>query len=778
MIFQNSIWEPVAVSEETIIKYSTIFQTEPLITKMLLDRGLKTREEAIRFFSPSLDALHDPFLLTDMDQAVTRIRKAVAGKEQIWLYGDYDVDGITSISILIHYFRSLGIKVQYYIPDRQDEGYGISVTGLDSIKAAGGTLVITVDCGITAVSEAEYAREIGLDLVITDHHECQETLPSAIAVVNPKREGYPFKMLAGCGVAFKLVQALAGDDFEVFYPKVIDILALGTIADIVPLADENRIFAKLGLAQMERSENAGIKALIKEANLEKKEVNAGHIGFVIAPRINASGRIGNPKIAVELLTTPHFGKAIKIAKELSALNAERQAREREIVEDAETYILKNIDLDRERVLIVVGRNWHTGIIGIVASKLSEKYSRPTVILNLEDDLAKGSARSIEGISIFEVLSQFKHLFLKFGGHEQAAGLTLKAEDVPKLKTELMAYGATSMPNYLLKLKKTVNGELTPKMVTHKLLDEIDQLKPFGVGNPRPQFAFKNLIIDDFTRIGKQQNHLKLIVNDGIRIYDALAFNQGDLTAYFRKNDRVHMLLYLEKNSFMGVETIQFMIRDMVKNRMPLSAYLLQKISEAEAAYLTSEKNIAINGKFTKIQDFDIIFSSGQALPLLIYNQEGLIRFKDYVFSENRYNYTVHFNMLNALEQREGYVDVVFMPLSEATSALMTGYVLEDALRAQTLAALIPDRDDVALIYKRIGSIEEIAVEKLAAHVNMHLTKCLLGLKLLEEMALFNVERQGALMKFHKMPRPEQKVDIEQIPLYRHLMDEWRDLSRY
>jgi single-stranded-DNA-specific exonuclease len=214
MIFQNSIWEPVEVSEETIIKYSAIFQTEPLITKMLLDRGLKTREEAVRFFSPALEALHDPFLLADMQPAVTRIHEAIAAREQIWLYGDYDVDGITSISILIHYFKSLGLKVNYYIPDRQDEGYGISTAGLDAIKAAGGTLVITVDCGITAVAEADYAREIGLDLVITDHHECQETLPNAIAVVNPKREGYPFKMLAGCGVAFKLVQALAGDAFK------------------------------------------------------------------------------------------------------------------------------------------------------------------------------------------------------------------------------------------------------------------------------------------------------------------------------------------------------------------------------------------------------------------------------------------------------------------------------------------------------------------------------------------------------------------------------------
>lgn len=775
MIFQNNIWENQTVSQTDIKHYSNLFNTEPLITKLLLDRGLKSRQEVEAFLWPSMNDLHNPFLLKDMGLAVDRIQEAISKGEKICLYGDYDVDGITSISILIHYFRSLNIEVDYYIPDRHDEGYGISKVGLETLKNRGIQLVITVDCGITAVDEASYAIDLGLDLIITDHHECQEILPNAIAVINPKIEGYPFTMLAGCGVAFKLVQALSGDGFEAFYPQVIDILALGTIADIVPLYDENRVFARLGLAQMQSSNHPGIRALLKEANLLGKEVNAGHIGFVIAPRINASGRIGNPKIAVELLTTKDESKASEIAKMLSDLNSERQAREREIVEEAERYIKGHIDLSKERVLLVVGQDWHTGIIGIVASKLSEKYSRPTVILNIEGDLAKGSARSIDGISIFEILSHFKHLFMKFGGHDQAAGLTLKAKDLSTLKSELIKLGETVLPNYRLKLRKSVSGLLTPQMVSFKLLDEIDQLKPFGVGNPRPQFVFEDLIIDDYARIGKQQNHLKIVVNDGIRIYDALAFNRADLSQYLRKNDRVHMLLYLERNNFMGVETIQFMIRDIIKNRMPLSDYMTMQMAQAEATFLLAEQTVKHDLKFTIIEDFDIIFNTEKIKPLFIYSQAALMRFKDFVFAHNTYNYTIHFNEMNDNERQDGFVDVVYMPLSNIDYGHESAFVIKDALEKQSFAALVPDRVDVVNLYKRIES--EIDVLSLAEAANISATKCLLGLKLIEEMGFYTFMSKGSLLEATPVPKPKEKVDIETMPTYRHLMDHWRKLSQ-
>lgn len=773
MIFQSNIWHPIEVPEDSIYKYSEVFKTEPLITKLLLQRGFKTFNEVNTFLNPSIEGLHDPFLLKDMSKAVSRIKTAIDKGERIWIYGDYDVDGITSISILIHYLRSLNLEADFYIPDRHDEGYGISREGLDFIKSEGGELVITVDCGITAVEQVAYANGIGLDVIITDHHECQEILPEALAVINPKRGGYPFEMLAGCGVAFKLVQALAGDQFFKFYKSVIDIVALGTIADIVPLNDENRVIAKLGLDVMPKTKHLGIRALLSEANLKNKEVNAGHIGFVIAPRINASGRIGNPKIAVELLTTKDERRAFEIARSLSELNTERQARERDIVEEAENYIAHHINLDVEKVLLVVGRDWHTGIIGIVASKLSEKYSRPTVILNIENGEAKGSARSINGISIFEVLSTFKDLYTKFGGHEQAAGLSLPAENVSKLKERLIAYGAKHLPAYRLKIQKSVDGELSPKMVTHKLLDEIEQLKPFGVGNPRPQFVFKDLLIEDFKILGKQQNHLKLIVNDGVRVYDAMAFNQGHLGKFFRRNDHVHMLLYLEKNNFMGVETIQFMMRDLIKNRMPLADEVYQKMAMAEATYLSQEAIRIIPPKFTKIEDFDIIFSRKSDDVLCIFSPQGLMQFKEFVYKDNLYNYAIHFNQLDESLRRPNCIDVIYMPLHGAISDIAKGYVFDEALESKTLAGLIPNRNDVAYLYKVIDRDNEMTLEKMATSANMSQTKCLLSLALLKEMSLYAYEFKGAYIHLTKLPKPAQKVDIEQIPLYRHLIDCWR-----
>ena len=417
MIFQNTIWNYTGENLIEIQRFAELINQPPLIAKLLLERGLSSPAEVERFMNPKIEHLRDPFLMQDMRLAVDRIEKAIQQQEHIWIYGDYDVDGITSIAILMKYFEYRGNPASFYIPDRQDEGYGISEVGLKNIQEMGGTLVITVDCGITAIEQAIYSKNIGLDLIITDHHEFHGEVPDAIAVVNPKREGYPFKMLAGCGVALKLVQALAGDDFRDFHEQIIDIAALGTVADIVPLIDENRIITSLGLSRMTDTKNPGIQALISEAMLVGKEVNSGHIGFVIAPRINASGRIGNPSIAVNMLIEKDYFKALEIAKKLSLLNTDRQMQEREIMEAAEAYIKSYINLDKEKIMLVVGNNWHTGIIGIVASKLSDKYSRPTVILNSDGEYAKGSARSIDGISIYDVLYQFKDLFEKFGGHE-------------------------------------------------------------------------------------------------------------------------------------------------------------------------------------------------------------------------------------------------------------------------------------------------------------------------------------------------------------------------
>ncbi|MCA0386662.1 MAG: single-stranded-DNA-specific exonuclease RecJ [Firmicutes bacterium] len=771
MIFQKAIWTSPRISEEDVHDQSTRFGVEPLIMKLLVDRGIESEEAIQKFLNPRIEDLRDPFLLADMSEAVSRINQAIEGKEQIWIYGDYDVDGITSIAILMRYFEFCGIKSNFYIPDRQDEGYGISDSGLMAIKEAGGDLVITVDCGITALAQAEFAKKIGLDLIITDHHEFTGDLPEAIAVINPKRGEYPFKSLAGCGVALKLTQALAGEAFTRFYERVIDIAALGTVADIVPLCDENRVITRLGLEQMQNTHNPGIQALIDEAGLNNKEVNSGHIGFVIAPRVNASGRIGNPSIAVEMLTENDYFKALETAKKLSALNTERQNQEKEIMESAERYIQENIDLAKEKILLVVGNNWHTGIIGIVASKLSDKYSRPTVILNVDDDMAKGSARSVDGISIYEVLYQAKDLYEKFGGHEQAAGLSLKAVNIPLLKQALALYSQSHIRNYMLIAHERVDGLLKPQMVTHHLVEAIEALKPFGMGNPKPQFVFNDLLVEDCKVMGKLQNHLKLVVNDGNRVYDALAFNQASAAQYIKRNDRIHLLMTLEKNNFMGVETIQFMIKDMVKDRMPISENLKNRMCLAIYTFIMSKTSLDESNKFTPIHSFDIILSAAMPQkPLLVYSVEGLIKLKDRVLSENYIHYTLHFNRLDENERREGFWDIVFMPIDQP---YQEAYVYESLTAKSELFSHIPNRNDLAMFYRQHYGKSGLGMESLSMKGQISYTKVRLCLALMREMKLINTTENDGFFEIEWLPKPAEKIDIEQLDSYKAMMALYR-----
>ena len=765
MIFQKSVWRATEQDASSIKKYSELFQTEPLITKLLLDRGFDNKNDVDAFFNPSYSQLHNPFLFEDMEKAVMRIRHAIDENESIWIYGDYDVDGITSISVMCRYFKHVGVAVNYYIPDRHDEGYGISIKGIDTIKEHGGRLIITVDSGITAKSEVEYAQKLGVDVIVTDHHECQEQIPDAVAIINPKLGEYPFKMLCGCGVALKLIQALLGEKFQDFADTIIDIVALGTVADIVPLVDENRIFTKIGLDIMQESKILGIRALLHEAGLIGKEVNAGHIGFIIAPRINATGRIGDPKLAVKLLLTDSNEEATKLAQMLSQLNIERQNREKKIFDEAIDYIESKIDLEREKILLVCGEEWHTGIIGIVASKLTERYSRPVVIVNIEAGIAKGSARSVDGISIFDILSRFKSLFIKFGGHEQAAGLTFKEEKLEELKLGLRAYSEKNISFRELINRKRVDGYLQPQMVNHKLIDEIDALKPFGLCNPKPQFAFQELKLEDFKCIGKEQNHLKMIVNDGTRVYDALAFNCSHLTQFLKRQDLIHLLLNLEINNFMGIETIQFLVKDIIKPHLPLNDIIEMMMAKAISNYVLENGQSIPGAEFTRESNFDIIFSASTNNVVFVFSWEGMIRLKDYFFSKNMYNYAIHFNEIDEKEAIDGCFNIIFMPNKETLERYENAIILEEI---QGFGYHIPDRRDLMQLYKELDGVEEIDVKKAADNINLTMPKILICLELLEKMKLIEYKILGKRVLVSHQPKPSEKINLEQIELYKKI----------
>ena len=536
----------------------------PEISQILKNRNVYSEKDAEIFMNPSLEYLRDPFLMKDMDKAVDRIKKAIDNNEKIWIYGDYDVDGVSSTSILCIYFDSINYPVNYYIPNRLEEGYGINEEAVRYIHSQGCNLMITVDCGITSVKEIDIANELGFDVIITDHHECQSEIPKAYAVINQKQEDchYPFDMLCGCGVAFKLIQALTPEDeFKNSLYNYLEIVTLATICDIVPLVDENRIIVKNGLKLMSEGNNIGLKELIKVCGVESDKIGSSHIGFAIGPRINASGRLGYSKLGVELFTTNSQEKAKEIANILEEKNNERQLIEAKMYQEAEAIIESNDRYKDDKVLVIAKEGWQHGIIGIVASKLTEKYYKPTVLLTIEDGEATGSARSIKGFSIFDALVKSKHLLNKFGGHDQAAGLGLDADKVEQLSKEVNEFAQYELTEEDLIENVKVEFELEENAINLDLVEELHKLEPFGLNNPNPRFIVRDALLKNIMIIGKNKQHLKFTIEKD-KTYDCIGFNMAYLKSGYNQGDKVDVLFQLDENNFRGNRSIQFLLKDM------------------------------------------------------------------------------------------------------------------------------------------------------------------------------------------------------------------------
>lgn len=604
---------------------SLINGVSPVIRKLLAGRGIHEPEAIEKFLNPDLSDLHDPLLLPDMEKASARIRKAMKNGERIWVYGDYDVDGITSISILMKYFESAGIPAQYYIPDRMDEGYGLNSEAVQFIASKGCDVLITVDCGITSVKEAEVAKACNLDLIITDHHECPEVLPDAFALINPKRVDslYPYEMLAGAGVAYKLALACSMEKKSVIeaedavesvishayglepdvHDELLSLAAIGTIADIAPLTGENRVLSKFGLEIINKQPILGIKQLIEKCGLSEKKITAGHIGYFLAPKINAAGRIGDPAMGVRLLIGHDFEFAAQTASQLVTLNEERQMKEREVL----AICFAQIEAEKshhQQIIVVHGEHFHSGIIGIVASRIVERYYRPVVVLSLDPDLgmAKGSARSVEGISIYEALDSGRDLYEKFGGHDMAAGLSFKIENLEAFKACMASYASQHITEEDLLPILKLEDELGPKDIDYRLMDQLEHLEPFGACNPKPVFSLKNLTVESFRRMGKGEEHIKISVSDGDRIYDAVAFNVGEAYTGIQQREVLDLAFTLEKNSFKGIDSIQMMIKDMRRERTDGVSELIYEFKAAENWFL----NAVSYGAMTDSQELDMV----------------------------------------------------------------------------------------------------------------------------------------------------------------------------
>lgn len=539
----------------------------PIAAGILLRRGISTAEEARHFFRPRLSELHDPFLMADMDKAVERLNKAMGRKERITVYGDYDVDGCTAVALVYTFLRQFYSNVEYYIPDRYDEGYGVSYKGIDSARAHGSSLIIILDCGIKAVEEIAYAKSVGIDFIVCDHHVPDEDEPEAAAILNPKRPGdhYPFKHLCGCGVGFKFMQAFAksnGIPFSMLTP-FLDFVAVSIAADIVPVTGENRILAYYGLRQLNTNPCVGLKAIIDICGLSGKDITMSDIVFKIGPRINASGRMENGRESVDLLVERDFGAALRTARHINEYNEQRKDIDKQMTEEANVIVERIEGEERRPAIVLYDENWKRGVIGIVASRLTEIYFRPTVVFTRVGDLATGSARSIQGFDVYAAVKSCRDLLLNFGGHTYAAGLTLRWEDVPLFRDRFQKYVEEHIMPEQTEATLNIDAVIDFRDITRRLHTDIKRLGPFGPCNPKPVFC-TNRVYDFGTSkvVGREQEHIKLELVDSksAKVMSGIAFGQGG-SARFIKSKRSFDIAYTIEDNIYRRNDVQLQIED-------------------------------------------------------------------------------------------------------------------------------------------------------------------------------------------------------------------------
>ena len=531
---------------------------------ILVNRGITEKNQIEKFLKPKRSDFYSPYGMPDMEIAVKRIMKAIENKEKTIIYGDYDVDGITSVTVLKSFLEERGLHVGVYIPNRLEEGYGLNKKAVEHIAEQKYSLMITVDCGISAVEEVEYANQLGIETIITDHHEPGNELPKALAVVNAKRKDnqYQCRNLAGVGVVFKLIQAIGikmGLE-EKEYLKYLDIVCIGTISDIVPLTDENRVIVKLGLRLVEQTRNMGLKSILQASGYNK--IDSITISFGIAPRINACGRMGHQDEALKLFLSKDINEVNELTQKLNEYNKTRQEIEKRIFEDATIQIEQN-GLANKNTIVLMGENWHHGVIGIVASKITEMYFKPSILLCEEGECGKGSGRSVPGFDLYEALTECKESIDKFGGHAMAVGINVKKEKLEEFKEKLEQISKEKNIEEIVPILK-IDAQISLDEINKEMVNSLKELEPFGEENKNPLFVFKNLKIDSIRALSEGK-HLKLTLKDNKNIVNAIGFNLGELVNEYRIGDKIDVVGNLEINSFNGVDNIQINIKDIMKS---------------------------------------------------------------------------------------------------------------------------------------------------------------------------------------------------------------------
>jgi single-stranded-DNA-specific exonuclease len=551
---------------QAVREISNELKSPLLVAELLFSKGYRTIEEIRGFFNPSLEKLHDPFLFEQMDKAVKRILKAIDDKENITIYGDYDVDGTTATALLYLGLKRIGGIVDFYIPHRMIDGYGLSLNSLDQLKALGSKLIISVDCGVNAIEEIAAINEMGMEIIITDHHNPKEILPEAYAIINPKLQDsrYPFQHLAGVGVAYKLLMAIyqrLGIDTQENILKYMDLVAVGTIADIVPLTDENRVFASIGLTHLKEKKNLGLNALTQISNLNQKNLDTTDIVFGIAPRINAAGRMGSAATAVELLIATEEDRSMELAEVIERQNSLRQQEDQKtFIEACEIIEKKYKDITHTSCMIISSDDWHQGVIGIVASKLVEKYYRPVIMISFKEGFGCGSGRSVADFDLFGALKKTEHNLHSFGGHKYAVGLTIYQEYIDRFENELSRYITENLQLDKIKQPVKIDHELELYDANDTLMEWMERFAPFGPENQHPVFMTNQVNIASYPyNVGR--NHLKLkVVKNGVSL-DLIGYNMGDFLPLLKKNSLIDIAYTLEYNRFGNKTTIQGKLKD-------------------------------------------------------------------------------------------------------------------------------------------------------------------------------------------------------------------------
>jgi single-stranded-DNA-specific exonuclease len=733
-------------------------QDDDILHTLLKNRGIEGEAAERKFLNPTKADLYDPFLMSFMNEAVDRILAAKQNKESVVIFGDYDVDGVTSTSILYMFLKELGMQVTYYIPNRQTEGYGLNKEAITAL-AKTHTLLITVDTGIAAFEEVAWANTLGLTCIITDHHECQDTLPKAYCILNPKLPGntYPFSNLAGVGVTFKLIQGLARKlDCEEKIWKYLDITALGTVADVVPLVDENRVITALGFLEMPRTVHVGLRALLDIIPNKGDKMTTQLIGYQLGPRLNAAGRLEDAKIGVRLLSLTDSTEAKQIAETLDQINKERQQMESDILEEAYLYIEQHIDLEKEKILVVIGEGWHHGVIGIVASRIMNKYYRPTVILSLEDGVYSGSARSIEGFNIFEAIHAQKDDLLRFGGHEMAAGLSVAESQFEHFKAHLLAYSNPLLTPQILTPALDIDTQVHLKDLTLDLYDQIEKLEPFGTGNPTPIFSIK-ASLQSVNPIG-DGSHLRVVLWQDGSILNAVAFGKGSLFEYLSEGEAIEVAGEITQNRWNNKVTLQLRIKDMIsppanirKSKYYLSLY--KALKEPPLA------NKILNPSAKSLPD---------EVPLAIYTEKGQERWWQNLEKTKKAFTTFGKICYNKMQDTYQEGTVVINPLLGDT----THYIAYDLPNYQEqVQKMVPSYVDCRAVYKLLKENKKgyVYLHKLVEALNAYQMteyKALQSLDIFKELGFLTYIFTEECIHYTLLPAP--KTPLENSKRYQHL----------